>query len=86
MTEITPSREAATQAARDALAEMKASGWETNPAYWVGRLEAALTGVLRSAGPALPDNGEHATGGCGAVDADDFDACGKCSDCAKEEA
>lgn len=81
MTEITPSREAATHAARVALAEMKASGWETNPAYWVGRLEAALTGVLRNAGPDLPAVGERATGGCGAVDADDLDACGECSDC-----
>lgn len=48
MTEITPSREAATHAARVALAELKAKGWESNPAYWVGRLEAALTGVLRA--------------------------------------
>jgi hypothetical protein len=79
--EIASSREAATHAARAALAELKAKGWETNPAYWVGRLEAALTGVLRSAGPDLPAAGERATGGCGAVDADDLDACGKCSDC-----
>lgn len=81
MPKITPSRDAATHAARVALAELKAKGWESNPAYWVGRLEAALTSVLRSSGPTLPAAGEPSTGGCGAVDADDLDACGHCSDC-----
>lgn len=75
------SREAALEAARVALADLKAKGWESNPAYWVGRLEAALAGVLRSTGPVLPAAKEPSTGGCGAVDADDLDACGHCSDC-----
>lgn len=80
MTEITPSREAAAHAARVALAELKATGWEANPAYWVGRLEAALNGVLRATNVVAP----VATDGCGAMDADDLDACGHCADCAKE--
>lgn len=81
MPEITPSREAALYAARVTLADLKAKGWESNPAYWVGRLESALAGVVRSAGPALPAAEERGTDGCGAVDADDLDACGHCSNC-----
>jgi hypothetical protein len=81
MAEYIASREAALDAARVALADLKAADWATNPAYWVGRLEAALTGVLRSAGPATPAAEESDHNGCGAVDADDLDACGHCSDC-----
>ncbi|HEY6114642.1 MAG TPA: hypothetical protein VI172_01675 [Candidatus Dormibacteraeota bacterium] len=81
MAEYTASREAALHAARTALADLKATGWQANPAYWVGRLEAALTGVLRSTDTVVPATGEYETGGCGAVDADDLDACGHCSDC-----
>jgi hypothetical protein len=81
MAEYTASREAALDAARVALADLKATDWQADPAYWVGRLESALTGVLRSAGPVTPAAKERATEGCGAVDADDLDACGRCSDC-----
>lgn len=81
MTETPVSREASLHAARVALAELKAKGWQSNPAYWVGRLEAALTSVVHSAGPVLPTVGERGDDGCGAVDSDDLDACGHCSDC-----
>lgn len=54
MPENTTSRDTALNAARVALADLKAKGWETNPAYWVGRLEAALTGVLRATDTAAP--------------------------------
>jgi hypothetical protein len=81
MAEYIASREAALDAARVALADLKAADWAANPAYWIGRLEAALTGVLRSAGPVLPAAEERATGGCGAMDAGDLDACGECPDC-----
>jgi len=75
------SREAALYAARVALADMKATDWNANPAYWVGRLEVALTGVLRATDTVVPATEEYATDGCGAVDANDLDACGHCSDC-----
>jgi hypothetical protein len=81
MAEYTPSRDAALGAARGALADLKAADWHANPAYWVGRLEVALAGVLRSVGPAAPVVQERDTDGCGAVDADDLDACGHCTDC-----
>lgn len=82
MAEHIPSREATLHAARTALADFKAAAdWQANAAYWVGRLESALAGVLHSVGPALPAVGEYDTGGCGAVDADDLDACGHCADC-----
>lgn len=81
MGEYTASREAVLHAARAALADLKATGWQAEPAYWVGRLEAALTGVLRVTGTAVAATDEYDTGGCGAVDAADLDACGHCSDC-----
>lgn len=81
MAEYIASREAALDAARVALADFKAADWQVDPAYWVGRLESALAGVVRSAGPALPAAKEHGTDGCGAVDADDLDSCGHCADC-----
>ena len=81
MAETPVSRDAALHAARVALAELKAKGWQSNPAYWVGRLESALAGVVRTAGPTLPATEGHGSEGCGAVDPDDLDACGKCSDC-----
>lgn len=81
MADYVASREAALDAARVALADLKVADWSTDPAYWVGRLKSALAGVVRSARPALPAAGEYDTGGCGAVDADDWDACGHCSDC-----
>ena len=81
MTETPASRDAALHAARVALAELKAKRWQSNPAYWVGRLEAALTSVVRSAGPATPMVEERGVDGCGAVNADDLDACGHCADC-----
>lgn len=86
MAETPVSRDAALHAARVALTELKAKGWQSNPAYWVGRLEAALTSVVRSAGPVTPMVEERGADGCGAVDAADLDACGKCADCAKGEA
>lgn len=79
--ETTFSREAALDAARAALTDLKATDWHADPAYWVGRLEAALAGVLRSAGPVTPATEESDPNGCGAVDAEDLDACGHCSDC-----
>lgn len=81
MADYITSREAALDAARVALAELAAKGWESNPAYWVGRLESALAGVVRSAGPTLPAAEGRGAEGCGAVDPDDLDACGNCSDC-----
>jgi hypothetical protein len=61
--EITVSREAALHAARVALTELKAKGWESNPAYWVGRLEVALTQIVGGVdapalGPAPVDTDE----------------------------
>lgn len=81
MAEYIASREASMAAARAALTDFKAADWQADPAYWVGRLESALAGVLDSAGPPLPAAGKYDTGGCGAVDADDLDACGHCCDC-----
>lgn len=81
MAEYIGSRAATLHAAHVALADMKAKGWQSNPAYWVGRLESALTSVLRAVEPATPAVAENETGGCGAMDADDLDACGHCSDC-----
>ncbi|NUP39162.1 MAG: hypothetical protein HOY76_19650 [Streptomyces sp.] len=46
--EYKPSREAAIEAARIALAELKTKGWKANPVYWVGRLEAALEQTLKA--------------------------------------
>lgn len=48
--EYVPSRDAVIAAARIALDEMNAKGWQSNPAYWVGRLESALAATLKAIG------------------------------------
>ncbi|NUO43746.1 MAG: hypothetical protein HOV82_17120 [Streptomyces sp.] len=56
--EVTVSRESALHAARVALADLKATDWTVNPAYWVGRLETALAqlvGDTDQVAPKTPD-------------------------------
>jgi hypothetical protein len=54
MAENTASREAALDAARGALADLKAADWQADPAYWLGRLETALTQIVGEADSPAP--------------------------------